>query len=308
MDGIKNVSGINEEVYLNFEKDRFAFKNIFIKENLVTPSVIYGTNGSGKTSILKTLVNISEFINEGNEFSYEIHIENKTKICYEVLLVNEESFVRDNFDRISDNLSILKLTGVSPYVDSARSFLMRIAYISSDKVIHRAQVISWGETLEKYSNEMIVIARDISLIRPVTFKRNDENTQINVDVYYENNDAKIKLNYYKHLSSGTRDFYETLALILDGEIKIWVIDEIEKTFHPDLLIKLLIFIVENYDVQIICSSHNTNLMKYLRPDQLFFTRHSDENTRCFKLSDEYPGLREINNIEKLYYGGSFNKT
>jgi len=228
-----------DQVKLQFLKVLINVSEMLYKDFSFNP-IICETNLFSSDNVSKIEI---EFLYKNNDYVYELHIENKTNIAYECLTMGEKSYKRDSFINLSNNQSLLKLTGVDDIIDDARNFLMRIIFISSDKVIHRFNAISWGETLEKHSEELVKVANEISCIRPVNFVRNDENSLINVDVYFSNGVDDIKLNYYKHLSSGTRDFYETLALILEGDIKVWVIDEIEKTFHPDLLIKLLKYIV-----------------------------------------------------------------
>ena len=84
------------------------------------------------------------------------------------------------------------------------------------------------------------------------------------------------------------------------------VDEIEDALHP-LTILDFIKVAQQRNVQLIFSSHNTYLLQKLRPDQIFFANWKNGYSSYKKLSDIYPNIREINNIEKMYFANMFDE-
>ena len=87
---------------------------------------------------------------------------------------------------------------------------------------------------------------------------------------------------------------------------IMVIDEIEDALHP-LTIMDFLNVVRERKIQLIFSSHNTYILQKLRPDQIFFANWKNGVSNYKRLSDIYPNIREINNIEKMYLSNMFEE-
>ena len=84
------------------------------------------------------------------------------------------------------------------------------------------------------------------------------------------------------------------------------IDEIEDALHP-LTVLDFIKAAQKKNIQLIFSSHNTFILQHLRPDQIFFANWKNGYSTYKKLSDIYPNIREINNIEKMYLANLFDE-
>ncbi len=109
------------------------------------------------------------------------------------------------------------------------------------------------------------------------------------------------------MSSGMRAHSTTLSTLLSlKKGSLLLIDELERSLHPFIAQKF-IKRLNDYNIQVIFSTHNTSLMQVLRPDQIFFAKWVDNGAEYSKLSDIYPNIREINNIEKMYFGGLFDQ-
>lgn len=76
-----------------------------------------------------------------------------------------------------------------------------------------------------------------------------------------------------------------------GKGKIIVIDELDRSFHSKLTeeyIKRFFEIIKEHSCQLICTTHDLNLMdlQILRQDEIWFVeRESDHSTRIYSLSD-----------------------
>jgi len=96
----------------------------------------------------------------------------------------------------------------------------------------------------------------------------------------------------------------SILLTMDSG-SLFIIDELDRSLHP-LIVKQFINEVQKKDIQIIFSSHNTNLLQNLRPDQIFFAKWKKGSSNYYRLSNIYENIREVNNIEKMYLSGSFD--
>lgn len=109
------------------------------------------------------------------------------------------------------------------------------------------------------------------------------------------------------ISSGmlSQSFLLSAALSLP-ENGLMVIDEIEAALHPATVLDFL-KVMQEKGIQVLFTSHNTNIMQSLRPDQIYFSSWDDGFSYYSRLSELYPNIREINNIEKMYLSGFFDR-
>ena len=87
---------------------------------------------------------------------------------------------------------------------------------------------------------------------------------------------------------------------------IMAIDEIEAGLHP-LTIMDFIRVANQKKIQLIFSSHNTSVLSKLRPDNIVFAHWENGYSSYRRLSDIYPNIREVNNIEKMYLSATFDE-
>ena len=87
---------------------------------------------------------------------------------------------------------------------------------------------------------------------------------------------------------------------------VLIVDELEAALHP-LAIVDFIKATTRRGIQLIFSSHNTNILSKLRPDNVLFAKWKDGNSSYYRLSDIYPNIREVNNIEKMYLSSIFDE-
>ena len=112
---------------------------------------------------------------------------------------------------------------------------------------------------------------------------------------------------YQLMSSGMlhQSVLLTTLLSLD-ENSVLFVDEIEDALHPITILDF-IKVAQQRNIQLIFSSHNTHLLQKLRPDQIIFANWKNGYSTYKKLSDIYPNIREINNIEKMYFSNMFDE-
>ena len=122
----------------------------------------------------------------------------------------------------------------------------------------------------------------------------------------DDDNYKVKLPF-QMISTGMRNSSILLSLILSlPHNGVIFIDELEMALHPST-IKDLIKLVQKLKIQLVFSSHNTNILEYLRPDQVYFAKRKKGFSTLMRLSEIYPNIRQVNNIEKMYLNSVFDE-
>lgn len=121
----------------------------------------------------------------------------------------------------------------------------------------------------------------------------------------DNDGFKVVLPF-NMISNGMRNNSILLSLVLSmPKNSVIFIDELEYALHPSAL-ETFIKIVQRKQIQLVFSSHNTNILQYLRPDQIYFAKWNKGYSKLLRLSNIYPNIREVNNIEKMYLASVFD--
>lgn len=129
------------------------------------------------------------------------------------------------------------------------------------------------------------------------------------------NTEQVNLNLHKNESSGTQKLFDIAGLFLRAfRLKapaFIVLDEIDRNFHPALLIKLVKLFntpsINKSNSQLLFTSHDTNLMSpsIMRRDQFYFAeKKEDESTRLYSLAD-LKGIRNDADFAKQYLAGYY---
>lgn len=318
-------------------------------QRIVNPAAIYGRNSSGKTTLLLALRKLCEIMTDnigaintmfiGNFYNLELQSElsmtiiddtdtylytivtNLTNIVSESLLLNGNDIFKNYLElqiedtksySVNAKTSVLRSIGREHkdiHITKLYDFFCNIHFIDHDRNVNgnyqsHNKAKNIHDQFENYRNKL---------------EKLDELPILNLE-YRENNlDSAPTLNFRLNgisvpflgfASTGTQKTYELLALletIKPGSLLI--IDEIENSMHPILLKRLFTDFNKYYNTQLIFSTHNTNLMKAFRPDQIFFAKQKDcdhTKSKLKRLSDFDIKIREGHNIEKLYYGGAFD--
>ena len=127
-------------------------------------------------------------------------------------------------------------------------------------------------------------------------------------IYYYNYEFNPNVNLpIENLSTGMFKNSLLLTTLLSlPKNGVLMVDELEHALHPSTILDFL-KIVKEKNIQLIFSSHNTFILQHLRPDQVFFAYWKDGESTYKKLSDIYPNIRQVNNIEKMYLSNLFDE-
>ena len=201
------------------------------------------------------------------------------------------------------------ITDESNSIVKAFNFLSNISFLDPANKIYMCNCFN-----HKSTNDMIVekssdvkdIMKKYSEFPLYEVKSQIDQISGQKRYYYHydfNPDINLPLEY---LSSGMHKNSLLLTLLLSlPKNGVLIIDELEHALHPSAILDFL-KIVKEKNIQLIFSSHNTFILQQLRPAQVFFAYWKDGESTYKKLSDIYPNIRQVNNIEKMYLSNLFD--
>lgn len=188
-------------------------------------------------------------------------------------------------------------------------FLSNIGYVGAESKLYLVkgmENISEHDVLVNRSNEVRKILEeygDFPIYDIVSKTEKTGKKTYSVNIMKENDFFTIP---YDLMSSGMRNQSFLLSVLLslpkDG---VLVVDELEDALHPFTIMNFINFAVKR-GVQLVFSSHNTSILSHLRPDNIIFAHWSNGESSYKRLSDIYPNIRLVNNIEKMYLSATFD--
>ena len=306
-----------------FRTNRFNIANQFkqIRENDNTPLT--------DKLVDETLDSIKSFVKFFFEISnnnYEYYIETSLQGCItkEYLLVNDtvlfdrgiDSYVYgDKQTNIVESLypSLRKIAvdnHEDEYVTVAFNFLSGMGYIDAAK-----QRCYFKDAVER--NYLDIIVEKSNMVKEIlsqyqefpsynfVSRLTDEGNK-EYQIQLETEEGYLTMPY-QMMSTGMLNQSVLLSVLLSlPENGVLFVDEIEDALHPITIIDF-IKVAQQKNIQLIFTSHNTYLLQKLRPDQIVFANWKNGYSAYKKLSDIYPNIREINNIEKMYFSNMFDE-
>lgn len=110
-------------------------------------------------------------------------------------------------------------------------------------------------------------------------------------------------------SSGTKKVFElTQLLIFASDSSVLIVDELERSLHPDIVEAFLKLVLEiSGDSQLLFVTHNQDLLDsdLLRDDEVWFCYKTDKGNSIYRSIISYTGIRKEASRKKLYKSGKF---
>ena len=195
-------------------------------------------------------------------------------------------------------------------VVDAFEFLSNIAFISANRKNYNAKSFKnkqYLDVLVEKSVQVKNLLKNYSAFPLYDFV--SESSPTEKKQYFTElmiGDSKLRLPY-QLASDGMINQSFLLSVILSlPEGGVLVVDEIDQALHPLTTIDFVNVAISKH-IQLIFSGHNTNLLSRLRPDNIVFANWSNGYSSFKRLSDIYPNIRAINNIEKMYLASTFDE-
>ena len=143
----------------------------------------------------------------------------------------------------------------------------------------------------------------------ITASRSKEIKAISIKSYHKQH-PEVSFDFLSEESEGTKAMFFMLLSILDivKFNKILLIDEIEKSLHPDIVDFLIKLFNNSNNAQLIFTTHSVNLLSFekFRKDQIYFcNKKKDGSTDLYSLFD-FNDFRDTLDLSKAYLQGRFN--
>lgn len=268
----------------------------------------------------------------GMEISFVLEGRNFTYSLYEKCgAISTESLTVDDEKRLERNGSLYRFAGKEYPIESALYPSLRDIYASGRAGIDEEKAYTFlsniafvGNGRNNYSVKAFrnKPALDVLVERSEDVKKIIRGYRV-FPVYDITADLSSggRKSYYTLLETGHSVMKLPLPLISDGmmnqsfllsvllslpENGVLVIDEIDAALHPLTIMDFINASVER-NIQLIFSGHNTNVLYHLRPDNIIFADWKEGYSRYRRLSDIWPNIREVNNIEKMYLASTFDE-
>lgn len=246
-------------------------------------------------------------VNDKTVFTRAINVEE-----YE----NVEHELEDNRSKLIPTLRYLASKEVDDLnVQEAYKFLSSFTFVDLPKQYSTSGFVTsklfsnvkiW-DLISSKSEEVKDILKDYHEfpLYSVIKKENSENLNNNATYMIKYEGMENEELDYTFMSDGMRNQSILLSIILSlPENGVLFVDEVDDALHPSAAVSFL-KVIKKKKIQLLFSSHNTHLLQHLRPDQIYFAKWKQGYSSYYRLSNIYPNIREINNIEKMYLGNVF---
>ena len=324
---VLNGSGKTTLLKAIYSVSRLMYQSISSEDLAFFPNVLDNNNFEKNTIDSISEITFYLFINNTN-YEYHITIDTLYGINFEYLKnsdTDEALFARklNKFYNSNNHKEELAETLEGAFYPALRyigkeaknkeitdvfNFFNNIVYIDSHGEV-------FGDLIEKtkimdliiqYSPKIKKIIKNYGNFPVYDVIQEEDKEKLSKSSYIQMEGSKERLPYIL-ASDGIKTHNRLLATILAmPQNSLLLVDELEHNLHP-LIAQKIIKQMNQYSIQMLFTSHNTNLLQQLRPDQIIFAQWKNNESKYQKLSKIYPNIREINNIEKMYFGGLFDE-
>lgn len=264
------------------------------------------------------------FTIDNDNYIYEIQTKIKDGIVKEELSINNHTKFHkidsltyecnnNTYSLSSKNFSALRKIAnelSDELITKAYNYLSNIVYIDAFKHEFLSKLISQksiNNLMVEQSNKVEEILKNYNHFPLYSFESSTSEEGKKNYFFKMNVNGKSKALSSYFMSTGMLNQSAMLSILTAlPKNSVMLIDEIEDALHP-LTIMDFIKVAKERNVQLIFTSHNTYILQKLRPDQILFANWKNGYSTYKKLSDIYPNIREVNNIEKMYLSHLFDE-
>lgn len=133
----------------------------------------------------------------------------------------------------------------------------------------------------------------------------DDNDELVIErIYFIHEGTSLKFPLRAE-SDGTRRLIEMYGVLNTVKDKVYIIDEIDRSFHPNLTYEFIKRALSNSKIQLIITTHEDRLLdlKLLRRDEIWFVDKLKNESRLYSLEDYK--VRFDKDIMKDYLSGKY---
>ena len=275
---------------------------------------VYSDDSKNNTEIL--------FLNEMNRAKNELYkekndltifkdifewFEDRLDVNYPNRPISDYSYFRDtaNKDEVCRVISSLG-TGITNY-EEKKSSLEQLQQ-QLPKVVY--------EQLEEDINEWKIAKKNEIKASSISIRINDMYYVISMDkddtlevatiVFNHGNDAIFD---FSEESDGTRRILDLIEILFSGESKVYIIDEIDRSLHPQLTYKFIqefLTAAKKRNIQLVITTHESRLLDFglLRQDEIWIANKTLTGATELYSLDEY-NVRFDKKVDKAYLEGRY---
>ena len=173
--------------------------------------------------------------------------------------------------------------------------------------INRKSIDSFADRLIDINkqDESKIAAGMVQTNENIYFFSIDNNDELVIERIYfihEGTSSKFPL---RAESDGTRRLIEMYGVLNTVKDKVYIIDEIDRSFHPNLTYEFIKRALSNSKIQLIVTTHEDRLLdlKLLRRDEIWFVDKLNNESRLYSLEDYK--VRFDKDIMKDYLSGKY---
>lgn len=275
---------------------------------------VYSDDSKNNTEIL--------FLNEMNRAKNELYkgkndltifkdifewFETKLDVNYPNRPISDYSYFRDtaNKDEVCRVINSLG-TGITNY-EEKKSSLEQLQQ-QLPKVLY--------EQLEEDINEWKIARKNELKVSSISIRINDmyyvismnkdDTLEVATIVFNHGNDAVFD---FSEESDGTRRILDLIEILFSGEGKVYIIDEIDRSLHPQLTYKFIqefLTAARKRNIQLVITTHESRLLDFglLRQDEIWIANKTLSGTTELYSLDEY-NVRFDKKVDKAYLEGRY---
>ncbi|EOR20426.1 AAA family ATPase [Clostridium sartagoforme] len=136
----------------------------------------------------------------------------------------------------------------------------------------------------------------------------DDNETIDVTTIKFNHGSDVLFGFEEE-SDGTRRLLDLIEILYNAEDKVYIIDELDRSLHPQLTYKFIqefLKLANNRNTQLIITTHEARLLDFelLRQDEIWISNKGDLGDTSLYSLDEY-NIRFDKKVEKAYLEGRY---
>lgn len=275
---------------------------------------VYSDDSKNNTEIL--------FLNEMNRAKAELYKDEselfvfkevfdwfieKLDVNYPNRPISDYSYFRDAKNKEEVCRVIRSLgTGITNY-DERKSSLIQLQQQLPKVIYERLEedIKEWKteKIKDKKTSSMSVRINDMYYV--ISLDKNDK-VEVTTIVFNHGNDAVFE---FSEESDGTRRILDLVEILFTGEDKVYIIDEIDRSLHPQLTYKFIqefLVAAQKRNIQLVITTHESRLLDFglLRQDEIWIANKlTSGETELYSL-DEY-NVRFDKKVDKAYLEGRY---
>ena len=246
----------------------------------------------------------SELIVFKDVFDWFVH---KLDVNYPNRPISDYSYFRDAENKEEVCRVIRSLgTGITNY-NERKSSLEQLQQQLPKALIEMLEedIKDWtiAEKKEKKVSSLSIRINDMYYV--ISMDKNNE-IEVTTIVFNHGNDAIFD---FSEESDGTRRILDLIEILFSGESKVYIIDEIDRSLHPQLTYKFIqefLTAARKRNIQLVITTHESRLLDFglLRQDEIWIANKLTSGATELYSLDEY-NVRFDKKVDKAYLEGRY---